>query len=86
MHGDGVVDGQLRHLLQKRVPLLAGVGKDFDVIRPDVLEVLRQLVLHALYERHDRDDRRHPDHHAENGQHRAHFVGPDGAEGDLKVL
>ena len=67
-HRLGVLDGEVGHLLQERVALLARVGKDLDVVRSDVPQVRRDLVLHPLHERDDRDDRRDADHDAENRQ------------------
>src|ERR1043165_1978332 len=83
--GFPVLEGELRQFLRQPPPL-ARVGKDFDVVRPDALQILGKLVLHALHERDDRDDRRDADHHAENREDRAHLVGADGAEGDLYVF
>src|ERR1051326_4284361 len=84
-HRFAVVDGQLRQFLRQPTPL-AGVRKDLDVVRPDALQILGELVLHPLHERDDRNDRRDADHDAEDGEDRAHFVGADRAEGDFYVF
>ena len=52
------------------------VGNDADEGRADVLELLRDLVLHPLHERDDGDDGGHADHHAEDGEDRRILLAP----------
>src|SRR6185437_3482821 len=63
----------------------AGFAHDKDV-RAQAEDTLGHVAVDAAHEGDHGDYRRHPDHHPQQGEHGAQFVGPQGQQGDAHGL
>jgi hypothetical protein len=57
-------------------------GADGEGVRPHLLDLLPDLLLRPLPQRHHRDDGPHPDDDAQGGEEGAEGIRPDGGQRD----